>query len=81
MLSFQIVRNAQAVQISCDDDGIDRLIATLRSLRGSGSHTPLWAPSRGGTELDDKSPFGERAIPEVIITHGGDPKPNGGPPK
>jgi len=76
MLSFQIVRNARAIQICCDDDGIDKLVTVLGVLRGSGSHIHLLAPSMGGKELDDEGPFGEESVPEVIITHGGDPKPD-----
>jgi hypothetical protein len=76
MLSFQIIRQYGAVQISCDDDGIDKLVAALRALRGSGSHVHLYAPSMGGNVLDDRGPFDEASVPEVIITHGGDPKPD-----
>ncbi len=41
-------------------------------LRDSGGHTHLWGPSYGGSVLSDVTPFGEPAIGEVIITHGGD---------
>lgn len=74
MLSFQIRPwfNSQAIQIGLDDAGIDLLIETLNSLRGTGSHRHLCAPSAGGHELTDTTPFGEPAVGEVIITHGGD---------
>ena len=75
MLSFQLVREGTAIQIECDDRGIDTLIETLRKLRGSGSHIHLWAPSIIGDAsaiLSDLTPFGEEAIAEVIISHGGD---------
>lgn len=75
MLSFQIVNDAKAIQICCDDEGIDRLVAALRRLRGTATHLHLLAPSAGGRELSDKCPFGEDAVPEVIISSGCDPKP------
>jgi hypothetical protein len=75
MISFQLVRGGSAIQILCDDQGIDVLVDTLKSLRGSGSHVHLWAPSiisDSSAELSDETPFGEKAVPEVIISHGGD---------
>jgi hypothetical protein len=74
MLSFQVVREGRTIQICCDDQGVDALIAVLKKLRGSGSHVHLSAQSTGpGTAtLSDQDPFGEKAITEVIITHGGD---------
>jgi len=51
------------------------LVDTLKKLRGSGDHIHLWAPSIIGDKsavLSDETPFGEKAIPEVIISHGGD---------
>jgi hypothetical protein len=59
----------------CDDRGIDELIGVLEKLRGSGSHIHLRVPSNGGAAsevLSDVTPFGQKAIAEVIITHGGD---------
>jgi hypothetical protein len=74
MLSFQVVREGRTIQICCDDQGVDALIAVLKKLRGSGSHVHLSAQSTatGNATLSDQDPFGEKAITEVIITHGGD---------
>lgn len=72
MLSFQIVQIAQgqAIQIYCDEAGITVLVEALRRARETG-HVHLWGPSFGSSDLSDKSPFGEPAIGEVIITTGG----------
>ena len=77
MLSFQVIREGRVIQICCDDQGIDALIAVLAELRGSGSHVHIWARSAGGKGaiLNEEDPFGEEVIKEVIITHGGDPSP------
>jgi hypothetical protein len=72
MISFSLTNKEQTIQIDVDDAGISILIDALNSLRGSGSHTHLWAPSCGGKDLSDKTPFGGEAFAEVIITHGGD---------
>lgn len=74
MLSFHITREGHAVQIFCDDAGIDTLVAALEKLRGSGNHIHLWAPSFGmpSPKLNEEGPFGDKGISEVIITHGGD---------
>jgi hypothetical protein len=73
MLSFQVIREGRIIQICCDDQGVDALIAVLKKLRGSGSHVHLLAHSTGqkNATLSDTDPFGEEVIKEVIITHGG----------
>ena len=74
MLSLRITRSGRAVQITCDDDaGITKLTdTTATKLRGSGSHVHLRSQSIGGSDLSEKSRFGEAATAEVIMTHGED---------
>jgi hypothetical protein len=75
MISFQTCNGGKVIRIDCDDSGIDILLSVLAELRGSGSHVHLYAPaakSDGRTVLSDKTPFGEEAVSEVIIGHGGD---------
>lgn len=72
MLSFQIVQDGLSIQIDCDNEGIDLLVDALLKLKDSGSHVHLRGPSHGGTELNDLTPYGEGAVNEVIISHGGD---------
>ena len=73
MLSFQITNSGNTIQICCDDAGIRSLIEKLTGLIGSADHIHLCSPSCGGRELADLTPFGEKAVGEVIITSGGDP--------
>src|SRR6185369_13255669 len=47
MLSFQVIREGRTIQICCDDQGVDALMAVLKKLRGSGSHVHLSAHSTG----------------------------------
>ena len=70
MLSFSFTQR-NAIQIHVDDAGISKLIDVLSTLRGSGDHIHLWAPPIGN-ELGTYTPFGGEAVPEVIISHGGD---------
>ncbi len=71
MLSFEIVRSGKAIQIDCDSEGLATLIHALERVRQAG-HVHLWAPSACGHELSDETPWGHKAIGEVIITIGGD---------
>ena len=69
MLSFQITDKSATptVQIDCDTAGLETLFRALEDVRRIG-HIHLLAPS----ELSEKTPFGEAAILQVIITTGGD---------
>ena len=68
MLSFSVARNGKTIQIDCDHAGLGDLLATLEGLKRSATHVHLRSPK----ELSDKTPWGEPAVPEVIITIGGD---------
>jgi hypothetical protein len=71
VLSFEMVNDGKAIQILCDSEGLDTLIGALDRVRTSG-HLHLRTPSNGGRELSEKTPWGDDAIGEVIITTGGD---------
>ena len=71
MLSFQLTNDNRTIQVHCDDPGVSALIEVLEQLRGSGNHVHLRSAKDGGKVLSDTTPFGELAIREVIITHGG----------
>ena len=68
MLSFTLIKSGTAIQVHCDDAGLSRLITALTKVRDSG-HTHLWGPPLGA-DLNRESPFGDRAVQEVIITMG-----------
>jgi hypothetical protein len=74
MLAFAWNETMQAVDITCDDAGIELLVSKLQSLRGSYSHVHLRAGSAvegRPPDLSPETPHGNPAITEVIITHGG----------
>lgn len=71
MLNFSITNSGQTIHNHCDDAGIERLIDALKGLRRSGSHIHFWGPPLGN-DISTKTPFDEDAVPEVIISHGGD---------
>jgi hypothetical protein len=75
MLAFTLINETRAIQIDCDDAGIDALVRALLSLKGSGSHVHLRTPEHDRDKLAQLSrvtPWGDPAIGEVIISHGGD---------
>jgi hypothetical protein len=71
MLSFQIVDSGKAIQVFCDDGGLDMLISKLKNMKDKNiGHIHLCAPSAGGDVLNDKTPWGDDAVAEVIVTTG-----------
>ena len=72
MLAFQIINSGKTIQINCDDQGMATLISALQKIRPSGGHVHLRGPSSGGSDLSEKTPWGESAAGEVILTWSGD---------
>jgi hypothetical protein len=74
MLAFELQNQNRTIQITCDDAGIEALAGALLALKGSGSHTHLRAPLDDNDKLarlSSVTPWGDPAIAEVIIAHGG----------
>lgn len=55
------------VMIAIDADGASQLIDLLKQLEKRGGHIHLFAPSNGGHELEERTPWGREAIGEVVI--------------
>lgn len=75
MLAFELLKDSRAIQITCDDAGIDALVNVLVGLKGTGSHIHLRTPlneNDKSAKLSKVTPWGDPAIAEVIISHGGD---------
>jgi ABC-type transporter Mla MlaB component len=75
MLAFTLTNENRAIEIDCDDAGIDALVGVLLSLKGSGSHIHLRAANHSQdklAQLSSVTPWGDPAVAEVIISHGGD---------
>jgi hypothetical protein len=54
----------QAIEITCDEEGADTLIRTLKALKqDDGGHMHL----RAGAELATRSPWGRKVFTELII--------------
>lgn len=70
MLSFQFINADKSIKVYCDSSGLDQLINELITLRESpdSGHIHLLSPSAGGDVLNDKNPWGEAAISEVVIS-------------
>jgi hypothetical protein len=72
MLSFAIDRQSgsETIKIACDAKGMSVLLKALATLIGArASHVHLLAPSCGGVELDETTPWGHGAVSEVIIDY------------
>jgi hypothetical protein len=70
MLSFKI-KQSGALQVYVDQQGLELLIRGIDDARRHG-HTHLCTPTNGGNALDERTPFGDEAIGEVIIDWEGD---------
>jgi hypothetical protein len=68
MLSFQLVNQGRGIQVLCDEQGVTTLVEALKKVQPTGGHIHLRTPANGGTEPDEKSPWGEDTVGEVIIT-------------
>jgi hypothetical protein len=68
MLSFEIKREGKSIEIDCDQAGLEVLIATLQSLRNTATHVHLTTRKH----LSERTPTGNPAASEVIISTGGD---------
>lgn len=72
MLSFRIASD-KTVHIAADDEGVAMPMRSFEKIRLTGGHVHLRAPSCGGVELSDQTPWGEDdAVPEVMITWAGE---------
>jgi hypothetical protein len=69
MLSFQVIKSGNAIQVDCDSVGMTTLLEKLASLLPDPKHIHLRGPSAGGNDLSETTRFGERAVWEVIIDY------------
>lgn len=67
MISVTVEPNI--VSIAIDAAGIHRLIEWLRSVQRDGGHIHLRSEFAGGDELASNSPWGSKAIDELIIDY------------
>ncbi len=69
MLSFQIDASGK-INIDCDAKGMAILLGALAKLVGErASHVHLWTAAATGGVLNEKTPFGDEAVREVIINY------------
>jgi hypothetical protein len=67
MLSFSLADEGRTVEISCDEEGMAKLIKALEEVRADGDHIHLRTPADGGRDLNEKTPWGKDAIYEVVL--------------
>ncbi len=70
MLSFEVIKSGKAIQVTCDAEGLSKLIGSLAELIGQrADHLHLRTPEAGGNELNKTTPFGGEGVGEVIISY------------
>jgi hypothetical protein len=65
---FEIIDSGRAIQVYCDGEGMATLVAALEKIRSADGHGHLCTPSNGGHELSEKTPYGNDAVREIIVT-------------
>lgn len=70
MLSFQITKSGRCINVECDAEGMAVLLGAMAKLVGErASHLHLWTVAASGGQLSEKTPWGEDAVPEVVINY------------
>lgn len=67
MLAFALSIESRTIELTRDDAGIDTPVGVLVRLKGSGTRIRLRTPL-----LSSVTPWGDPAITEIVISHGGD---------
>jgi hypothetical protein len=67
MLSFSLADEGRTVEISCDEEGMAKLIKALERVRADSDHIHLRTRANGGHDLDEKDPWGIEGIGEVVL--------------
>jgi hypothetical protein len=57
-----------AIEILCDEQGIEALSRVLTDLRLKGGHRHFYAPPHPQATLNATAPHGQKAFKELIIT-------------
>lgn len=65
-LAVKIVQSGTAVTLYFDRAGIDRLVEAMNEAMTEG-HVHLWSPARGGSDLDEHTPWGDPALAELVL--------------
>jgi hypothetical protein len=71
MLSFQVDDSGRRkINVFCDAKGMAILLGALAKLVGErASEAHLWTAAATGGVLNDKTPWGDEAVPEVRINY------------
>jgi tRNA-dihydrouridine synthase len=67
MLSFDLADEGRTIRIYFDEEGMAKLNKAMEEVRADGDHIHLRTAADGGTELDETTPRGKKAIYEVVL--------------
>ena len=61
LISFEISKDGDELDVHCDDVGLEKLLSILSQLKGNVQHVHLMTPSWGGNELsaEPQSEYGQ----------------------
>lgn len=68
MLTVELNEAKEALEIYCDEEGLDLLLKKLQSLRSRGGHVHFMSSSWAGEELDeDVQGAGNRLLHHLVV--------------
>lgn len=68
LLSFELSKDGDELDIHCDDFGLDNLLSILSGLKGKVKHEHLMTPGWGGNGLsEDAQSKGSKVLNKVTI--------------
>ena len=69
LLSFELSKDGDVLDIHCDDEGLTKLLSILSLLNGKDQHEHLMTDAWGGNELSDKTQSLESKLLNKVTIH------------
>ncbi|HAC88553.1 MAG: methylhydantoinase [Marinobacter sp.] len=69
LLSFEISKDGDELDVHCDDNGLEKLLSVLSQLRGKVQHEHLMTPGWGGNELSEEPQSENSELLNKVTVH------------
>lgn len=69
LLSFELTKEGDELDIHCDDSGLEKLLAILSQLKEKSQHEHLMTPKWGGNELTEVNQAEDSTLLNKVTIH------------